>query len=425
MPRVQDQHRIVNSYGEPVQQSITVNPRDVSALNVTKTILGVVLSVNSADNDSNRSAIQRADRRGYLHTCTVLVVEDGRSSVYTLGNVVITPDFRCGVDDYYERLPRGCSGLVTGESWNSELNNINPYDLDGDWCIVGFLGGSLDTPYILRWWPHPRNPYDVSTSGQRNPADPSSSPYLTQDGRVLHRTNGVEFVVTSIGDVYMSTNLASSDLKFGDPLSPENGRFPRDTDADNGGSVKAWIKPSQTLELDWNPPVNGIGILDAPDPEIPQTNPANVGRAEDKQNSYILLDKERALIEVPEKLEVISKQQILLTSEEETILTVGTDLTADVSQSCTLTVGSDLTADVSGSCTLKTPRFEVVLNESAGELKISNRSTGDNLSFNAATSTVTLSALTALTLSAVGTVSITGANITLNGRVVRPIPDPI
>lgn len=410
MAKVLNQHNIVNPYGEPVQQSLTVNPRDTSALSVSNTILGVILSVNSADDDANRSAIQRADRRGYLHTCTVLVVEDGRSSVYTLGNVVITPDFRCGLDDYYERLPRGCSGLVTGESWNSELNNINPYDLDGDWCIVGFLGGSLDTPYILRWWPHPRNPYDVSTSGQRNPNSSSNPEYLVQDGRVLHRSNGVEFAITSIGNVYFSTHLANSNLKFADPLAPEDGRFPRDTDPDNGGSLKAWIKPSQTLEFDWNQPINGIGILDAPDPEIPQTNPANVARPQEKQNCYVLLDKNRALIEVPEELQVVSKQRILLTSEEETILTVGTNLTADVD----------------GSCTITTPSFQITLDETAGgELKISNRLNGDSLTFDATTNTVTLAATTGLTLSAIGIVNITGAQVTINGRVVRPIPDPI
>lgn len=406
---VRNQHRIVDTYGSPVQQSLTLNPADFSALNFTKPVLGIILNVNPADNSLNRASFQREDRRGYLHTCTVLVVEDGRSSYFTLGNVVITPDARTGLDDYYERLPRGCTGLVTGEAWNNQLNNINPYDLDGDWCIVSFLGGSLDTPFILRWWPHPKNPYDAATSGQVNPNAPTTPAYLVQDKRMFHRVNGVEFVVTGQGDLYLSTYLANSELSFSQTLSPESGRFPRQLNEDEGGSFKAWIKPSQSFELDWNAPANGVGILDLNDPELPQTNPANPERPREKQNSYLLIDKDRVEIDVPEKLQVVSKQSILLTSEEDTILTVG----------------GDLTADVSGSCTITTPRFGVVLDESAGTLKVVNQVNGDNLTFDATTNTVTLQATTALTVSAVGLITLNAAQVTINGRVVRPIPDPI
>jgi hypothetical protein len=414
---VNNQHRIVNSYGEPIQQSLTNNPRDSVAVNVTKSVLGLVLSVNPPDADLNRAATQREDRRGYLHTCTVLVVEDGRSSIYTLGNVIITPDCRTGLDDYYERLPRGCSGLTTGANWNSQLVNINPYDLDGDWCVVSFLGGSLDTPFILRWWPHPKNPYDPATSGKRNPNAPTTPPYLNQTGRFLHRTNGVEFSITKSGDVYLSTYRANSTLRFGNPMSPEEGRFPRQLDDENGGSVKAWIKPSQSFELDWNVPVNGLGILDLSDPQLPQTNPENVGTAVAKQNTYVLADKDRIEIDTPEKFQLVSKKSVLLTSEEDTIITVGTDLTADVS----------------GSCSITTPKFSLSLDETAGQLKITSRASGDSLTFDANTNTVAISATTALNLSATGLINITstgpmsivGSVVTINGRIVAPGVDPI
>lgn len=404
---VRDYHRIVNGYGEPVSQSLTINQRDYVSLNFTKTVLGIILAVNPADNDANRTAYQSEDRRGYMHTCTVLVVEDGRSSFFTLSNVIITPDSRTGLDDYYERLPVGCSAMITGQPWNSDTNNIDPYKLDGDWCVVGFLGGSLDTPYILRWWPHPGNRLDVATSGQSNPNDTIRRPYLNQDGRFFHRINGVEFVVSKQGHVYLSTYRTNSSLVFGTPLQPQDGRLPRTVNEEEGGSFKAWIKPSQSFELDWNPPTNGIGVLDEPDEELPQTNPARVGVPPQKINTYVLADQERFQVEVPEKFEVISKKRILLTSREDTTLTGGENFSEGIQ--------------------LQTSRFEVSLNETDGTLVVTNKVTGDGLVLNANTNSVSLTATTNLTISAVGLISITGApgQVTIQGRVVRPILDPI
>lgn len=370
-------------------------------MNFTRPVLGVILAVNPSDSDKNKTAYKAADRRGYLHTCTVLVVEDGQSSFFVLGNVVITPDARTGLDDYYERLPRGCSGLVTGENWNNQFNNINPYDLDGDWCVVSFLGGSLDNPFILKWWPHPRNPYDAATSGNRNPNSPSSPRYLAQDGRFFHRINGVEFVVTKPGDIYFSTALANSALRFGSPLAPVNGRFPRTPNEDQGGSLKGWIKPSQSFELDWNEQINGLGVVEVPDAEIPQINPPQVGSAVEKQNSYIFADKDRIKFRCPEEFFVASKQRILISSEEDTTIEVG------------------------GSYSLNTPIFSVELNESSGQLSVKNKNNGDSLTFDATSNTVSLSATTGLTLTAIGAVNITGSTVTINGRVVRTSSDPI
>ncbi len=76
---------------------------------------------------------------------------------------------------------------------------------------------------------------------------------------------------------------------------------------------------------------------------------------------------------------------------------------------------------------LATPTFRVELDESEGgkKLKLTNRRTGDHLVFDAETNTVTLEATTAITLRAVGAVVIDAPHVTIAGRVVRPIPDPI
>jgi uncharacterized protein involved in type VI secretion and phage assembly len=76
---------------------------------------------------------------------------------------------------------------------------------------------------------------------------------------------------------------------------------------------------------------------------------------------------------------------------------------------------------------LATPTFRVELDESEGtkKLKLLNRKTGDNLIFDAEENTVTLQATTALTLKAVGAISIEARQVTIAGRLVRPVPDPI
>ncbi len=76
---------------------------------------------------------------------------------------------------------------------------------------------------------------------------------------------------------------------------------------------------------------------------------------------------------------------------------------------------------------LATETFRVELDESEGarKLKLTNRKTGDFLLFDAEENTVTLQATTALTLRATGAIALEGTHITIRGRVVRPIADPI
>ncbi|ACY13467.1 phage baseplate assembly protein V [Haliangium ochraceum] len=76
---------------------------------------------------------------------------------------------------------------------------------------------------------------------------------------------------------------------------------------------------------------------------------------------------------------------------------------------------------------LATPTFRIELDETPGarKLKLTNRDTGDHLVLDAESNTVTLAATTALTVRAAGAVRIEAATVTIAGRVVRPIPEPI
>jgi uncharacterized protein involved in type VI secretion and phage assembly len=78
------------------------------------------------------------------------------------------------------------------------------------------------------------------------------------------------------------------------------------------------------------------------------------------------------------------------------------------------------------ACVWATPGFRIEITEQSPKaLTITNLKTGDHLTFNADDNTVTLAATTALTLRAVGAVSIEARQVTIAGRVVRPTQDPI
>jgi uncharacterized protein involved in type VI secretion and phage assembly len=76
---------------------------------------------------------------------------------------------------------------------------------------------------------------------------------------------------------------------------------------------------------------------------------------------------------------------------------------------------------------LSTKTFRVELDEGEGsrKLKLTNKKTGDHLVFDAEENSVTLEATTAITLRAVGAISLDAAQITIAGRPVRPVADPI
>ena len=76
---------------------------------------------------------------------------------------------------------------------------------------------------------------------------------------------------------------------------------------------------------------------------------------------------------------------------------------------------------------LATPTFRVALDESkdARRLKLTNKKTGDHLVFDAEENTITLDGTTAITIRAVGAISLEAASVTIAGRVVRPVADPI
>ena len=76
---------------------------------------------------------------------------------------------------------------------------------------------------------------------------------------------------------------------------------------------------------------------------------------------------------------------------------------------------------------IATPTFRIQLDESKGarRLALTNRKTGDHLVFDAETNTITLQGTTSITIRAVGAIRLEAPQVTIAGRIVRPIAQPI
>lgn len=76
---------------------------------------------------------------------------------------------------------------------------------------------------------------------------------------------------------------------------------------------------------------------------------------------------------------------------------------------------------------IATPTFRIELDETedSRKLKLTNKKTGDHLVFDAEKNSITLEGTTSITIRAVGAIRIEAPQVTVAGRVVRPIAQPI
>lgn len=291
----------------PVQGSMTQKVGNYKSYSITTPKLGVIMEVRHADHPRNRASMEHDDRRGWMPEATVWLVADGA----VLRHVLIPNQSPSGLDNFEEQLPRASKLTVKGDAFDENISQVDPHDLDGDWCIVQFLDGSIQNPYIANWWPNPRNIYDCATSGHGNPQfTTSKGTSLDQSNRYFKRTNGVEYVVTRQGDIWISTSRAGSRLAPGQVSS--DGRFPRSTFGE-GGSILLNIKSSETLEVSFDNQVDGIGPGQYANDSLPQANPAPVTpAAKALVQTFIKGTKDNIDIKVPIRFTVRSKQAVLI-----------------------------------------------------------------------------------------------------------------
>lgn len=274
--------------GSIMQSVHLVNQDDYGNDTMYTNVLGIVLDVFTADHPINRSAIPTPTQRGSRIECRVLVVQDYDDRAWIIPNAVVLPCGPTGIDDFSEHVPRPTTQMIDGSAYDGALVNIDYKKLDGDWCVVSFIGGSTIQPYITGWWPHPSNIADATTSGvaRQDPGAPSvDTKVLNQGRRMFRRFRGTKFTITSQGCLYLDTNEANSTFS-----GTSNGieRKPRD----EGGCIQVDVKPAGQLQVNFNPPV----YLGTAQPSLPQPNPPEA--AQDRETDATTVTWTKKLIEL-------------------------------------------------------------------------------------------------------------------------------
>jgi len=210
-------------------------------------LVGIILSVVPADAVDNYTALQSDDFRGIRHECTVLATDHiGQQPDILIKHVTVPPGRHSGVDNYEEDLPRGCSELVDGSTLSSDFSKVNYAKLDGEWCLIGFIGGRIELPFIMGWWPHPSNPFDLATSGHGYKEKALVQTDIKKNrSRFIRRVNGTIFAINKTGDVYLDTTEANSQVSIKD------GKLTRKL-VDKGGHVQVDVGKTCQLEINFN-----------------------------------------------------------------------------------------------------------------------------------------------------------------------------
>lgn len=324
-----DKGRVVDVNGEVHQGSLRSTAAAKKSFNIDKSMLGVVLRVYPADMSRNLMSQYFGDRHSFVAVCEVLVMNDGSGSHMRLPNVMIPASNPGGLDNFSESLPRGSSKYINGEDFDVTNQQNDTHDLDGDWCVINFIGGNIQTPFVTNWWPHPRNTFDPQTSGEGHPNSKGEGQALQQckngRGRSFRRINGVETVVSERGDIFLSTHYSNSDITPNAEGKPERGRFSRSVDPNNGGGIRVNVKTSQAMELNWAVQEDGIGLNSTHDPSLPQTNPQQTRpySARSKESLFIKFQNKSAIFETPSLFFVDSSNQIRLNSGSDTYQSIG------------------------------------------------------------------------------------------------------
>lgn len=266
------------------QSGMQQNPRDYQAQRLHFPVVGIVLAVHFSDDPQNATAKSHSDQRGSAVTCDVIVVGDGTVNSWLIPNCVVLPEGPSGVDDFCEAIPRPTTQMIDGSNYKSSLSNIDYNKLDGDWCVVGFIGGSVEMPIILKWWPHPSNRQDPATAGfpvQTPSQGLTDAKTLDQGRRYFRRFAGMKYTVTAEGSVFLDTNESNSDF-VGAAAGPQ--RQPNDA----GGDVQVDVKPSRQAQVNFNAPVP----LPKKQPSLPQPNPPQGEQTRSTDRTTVTLDKD-------------------------------------------------------------------------------------------------------------------------------------
>ncbi len=225
--------------GSVWQGGLSVESQNYGHTDISAPVIGIVLSVFYSDDPLNIATTNAAGDRGPYCMARVRVLSSTTETPMILPNVWILPTGASGHDDFSEELPQGVTDSIDGRSTAEGFDKLPTHRLNGDYCVVAFIGGSVHQPVMLSWFPHPGNTKDAATTGH-------AADSLENARRSVKRFQGVRLAITSEGTLHLDTSKANH------KLSPD--RTTRST-SDKGGDIKVSVKPSRNLSVDFNKPV--------------------------------------------------------------------------------------------------------------------------------------------------------------------------
>lgn len=273
------------------QSALMTQPGDYEHERINYPVIGVVMNLHVSDDPYNAVTAPTSSQRGSAATCDVYVVGHGNDNPWVIPNVVVLPRGPSGVDDYCEDLPRPSSFMVDGSQLSGNIGALDLTKIDGDWCVVMFVGGSITYPIMMSWFPHPGNFVDPATFGL--PLQPakdgqSDAKTLRQGRRSFRRTAGLKRTVTARGSLWIDTNESNAEVS-GDKDKKRLQRKPRE----EGGDVQVDVKKERRLQVNFNPPV----ALPDSEPSLPQPNPPD-GPQQERETDLTAVTIDQKTIEM-------------------------------------------------------------------------------------------------------------------------------
>lgn len=229
--------------GHPVQAAAVVR-RHASDF-VFGGHLGVILEVHDGAGAGLLGAGASPSPRnvdGYL--AQVLLVDDGRRAPYqVLDGVVVCSGSPLGGASATRIRPNPTSQRVLAPVQRAELQQSGrlpedlPIDaLDGDWCVVQYLGGNEQRPYVSAFWPAPLRV--------------ASAPSAPRDdlGTVLEaRHAGLSMRIDARGSLALSTEEAGAQAGEGALADEADAAGPAAPSI--GGDVDVALKPGRRIRI--------------------------------------------------------------------------------------------------------------------------------------------------------------------------------
>ena len=259
-------------------------------------VVGVVLNVFKADSVLNTASTSAPNQKSSSNEARILVVRGITDTPWIIPNVTILPPSGSGNDDFSEELPTPTTGAIDGSSVRADFRNADPQKLNGDWCVVQFIGGQIEQPVMTHWFPHPSNKKDANT-------ERADLGHLEQNRRLAKRFQGMRWVVTSKGSILVDTSKSNHKIK--------TNRVDRD-EVSGGGDVRVTVKQDRELEVNFNPLT-----FDETEPDfLWEKREINGNKDRDDTNTRLILDKDNIQALAGQVAEIIAPQLVQIVSEQ-------------------------------------------------------------------------------------------------------------